>query len=47
MVLLDARDRAVVWKSDEPARPAFVLNVNRLTGRSIQDVCLIPFASKA
>ena len=40
----DARDRVIVWRPDQPARPGFVLQVSRLTGRSVQDVCLVPIA---
>ncbi|HRX86766.1 MAG TPA: hypothetical protein P5572_17205 [Phycisphaerae bacterium] len=40
----DARDRVLLWRSDEPERPAAVINVLRLTGHSVQDVCLIPHA---
>ena len=38
----DARDRVLIWRADEPQQPACVINIHRLTGRSIQDVCLIP-----
>ncbi len=40
----DARDRVIIWRPDEPERPAEVLFVSRLTGHSVQDVCLLPTA---
>jgi hypothetical protein len=40
----DVRDRVVLWTPDEPSRPAGVIAVSRLTGRSVQDVCLIPMS---
>jgi len=38
----DARDRVLVWNTDEPERPAAVVSILRLTGHSVQDVCLVP-----
>ncbi|MCB9850912.1 MAG: hypothetical protein H6817_09450 [Phycisphaerales bacterium] len=43
----DARDRILIWRADEPHQPVSVININRLTGRSIQDACLIPVAQLA
>jgi len=40
----ELRDRLVCWSPGEPARPRTVLNVTALSGRSIQDACLIPRA---
>jgi hypothetical protein len=40
----DARDRVIVWRPDQPARPAFVLPILRLTTHTVQDVCLVPIA---
>lgn len=40
----DARDRVLLWAAEAPERPATTLNVLRLTGHSVQDVCLVPFA---
>ncbi len=39
---VDGRDRLVCWKLNQPDRPSAVIPISRLTGRSIQDVCLIP-----
>lgn len=38
----EARDRVFVWRPSQPASPAAVLPIARITGRSVQDVCLIP-----
>jgi hypothetical protein len=38
----EPRDRLICWKLHEPDRPAAIIPIARLTGHSIQDVCLIP-----
>jgi hypothetical protein len=38
----DARDRVLLWKTDQPQHPASVVSILRLTGHSVQDVCLVP-----
>lgn len=38
----DARDRLICWSPGDAARPYAVIGVSRITGHSIQDVCLIP-----
>lgn len=38
----DARDRVLFWTPDAPQRPAAIVNVTRLTGHSVQDICLVP-----
>jgi hypothetical protein len=43
----DARDRVLVWTTEQPARPVSTINIYRETGRSVQDVCLIPLAHTA
>lgn len=40
----DLRDRLICWTPGAPSRPKNVVSVAQLTGRSIQDVCLIPRA---
>jgi len=42
----EVRDRVICWSPGEPARPRGTIPASRLTGRSVQDVCLVPFASK-
>ena len=37
----DLRDRLICWTPGQPATPTGVIGVSRLTGRSIQDVCLV------
>ncbi|MCH7592410.1 MAG: hypothetical protein IH989_06505 [Planctomycetes bacterium] len=37
----DLRDRLICWTPGEPAKPSGVIAISRLTGRSIQDVCLV------
>lgn len=38
----DARDRIILFAADKPEQPAAIIPVSQLTGRSIQDACLIP-----
>jgi hypothetical protein len=38
----DLRDRLICWTPGQPATPTAIIGVSRLTGRSIQDVCLVP-----
>jgi hypothetical protein len=38
----DARDRVIVWTINEPQKPAAVIPISQLTGRSVQDTCLVP-----
>ncbi len=38
----ETRDRLFCWRTGKPASPPTVLPVARLSGRSIQDVCLVP-----
>jgi hypothetical protein len=38
----DARDRVLLWTPEEPAHPSAVLAISRLTGHSVQDICLLP-----
>lgn len=40
----DLRDRLICWTPGRPERPKNIVSVAQLTGRSIQDVCLIPHA---
>lgn len=40
----DARDRIILFAADKPEQPAAVIPVSQLTGRSIQDACLIPMS---
>lgn len=37
----DLRDRLIVWSPGDPASAKAVIHVSRLTGHSIQDVCLV------
>jgi hypothetical protein len=37
----DPRDRLFIWKPGEPDHPIATINIGALTGRSIQDVCLV------
>lgn len=37
----DLRDRLICWKPGQPAHPIATIGVSRLTGRSVQDVCLV------
>ena len=37
----DLRDRLICWTPGRPAQPSGVIGVSRLTGRSVQDVCLV------
>ena len=37
----ELRDRLICWRPGQPAKPYGVAQVARLTGRSIQDVCLL------
>lgn len=43
--LTEVRDRIIVWNLGTPTPPASVLLLRPLTGRSIQDVCLLPVGS--
>ena len=38
----DLRDRIICWHPNEPARPFANVGVAQMTGRSVQDVCLLP-----
>jgi hypothetical protein len=38
----ELRDRLICWRPGQPARPYGIAQVARLTGHSIQDVCLLP-----
>jgi len=38
----DLRDRVIIWTPNTPAQPTAVIPLARLTGRSVQDVCLVP-----
>ena len=38
----DLRDRIICWHPNEPARPYANVGVAQMTGRSVQDVCLLP-----
>ena len=40
----ELRDRLIMWKPGQPSRPVAIVEVSRLTRRSIQDVCLVPLA---
>ncbi len=40
----DLRDRLIVWTPGNPAKPIATIGIARLTGRSVQDVCLVPEA---
>jgi hypothetical protein len=40
----DLRDRLIVWTPGNPAKPIATIGIARLTGRSVQDVCLVPQA---
>ncbi len=40
----ELRDRLICWKPGNPGKPTAVIAVGSLTGRSIQDVCLVPLA---
>lgn len=40
----ELRDRIICWTPGDPAKPYAVAQVARLTGHSIQDVCLVPSA---
>lgn len=42
----DARDRLILWRADQPEHPAAMIPIAQLTGRSIQDVCLVPAPAK-
>ena len=37
----DLRDRLICWTPGEPDKPARVISVSRIVGRSVQDVCLV------
>jgi len=37
----DIRDRLIVWTAGEPKKPQAVVPIASLTGRSVQDVCLV------
>jgi hypothetical protein len=37
----DLRDRLICWTPGQPAHPIATIGVARLTGRSVQDVCLV------
>lgn len=37
----DLRDRLLCWAPGDPARPRATIQVSRLCGRSVQDVCLV------
>jgi hypothetical protein len=41
----DNRDRLFYWRPHVPDAPAAVVNVGRLTGRSIQDLCIVTGAA--
>ncbi len=40
----DSRDRVIVWDVRNPLQPSAILQITRQTGRSVQDVCLVPLA---
>ncbi len=40
----EVRDRLICWKPGCPDKPGCVVQVSRLSGHSIQDVCLVPEA---
>jgi hypothetical protein len=40
----DLRDRLILWRPGEPARPFATIGVSRMCQRSVQDVCLVPKA---
>lgn len=37
----DLRDRLIIWRPGQPARPEMIVPVGSQTGRSVQDVCLV------
>jgi hypothetical protein len=39
----DVRDRVICWSPGAPATPRGTIPVSRLTGRTVQDVCLVPY----
>lgn len=43
----DLRDRLICWSPGSPERPSAVIEVARLCGRSVQDVCLVGEASRS
>ena len=40
----DLRDRLLLWSTGDPAKPRATVQVSRLCGRSVQDVCLVAHA---
>ncbi len=38
----DLRDRLICWTPGKPSKPTAVIQVGALTGRTVQDVCLVP-----
>lgn len=38
----ELRDRLICWTPGQPAQPAAVVQVSRICGHSVQDVCLVP-----
>jgi len=42
----DIRDRIICWSPGKPKQPCGTIPVSRLTGRSVQDVCLVRRLSK-
>ena len=42
----DARDRVMVFATHSPEQPRAVIPVTQLTGRSVQDTCLVPQISQ-
>jgi hypothetical protein len=40
----DIRDRIICWSPGVPGKPSGTIPVSRLTGHSVQDVCLVPAA---
>jgi hypothetical protein len=41
----DLRDRLIIWSPARPNRPSAILPIGAMTGRSVQDVTLIPAPS--
>ena len=42
----ELRDRLICWSPSRPDQPSHIIHVGKLSGRNVQDVCLVPFKSE-
>jgi hypothetical protein len=42
----ELRDRLICWSPPSPDQPSHIINVGKLSGRNVQDVCLVQFETE-